>query len=331
MDPAEKIRTLEQMDAWVASQKAANQRIGFTCGAFDLLHAGHAHYLAAAKQFCDSLLVAVNSDNSVRRYKHPLRPIHPEDQRMYLVAGLEAVDAVTRMDDDRPLALLLRWKPGVYIKGGDYDAESLRSADAVRAYGGEVRLIPQEFRLSSSALLEKIAGVLNHAQPEEPAARASRGLVLLDRDGTLIRDVPFLRDPDRVELLPGVVEGLRELDGAGFRLAIVSNQQGIGLGYLTTADFIAVNQRLFSQLGRQGVRISRVYFCPHSLADDCECRKPGSGMIRRAMRDFGEPPERTFVIGDSEADLAAAGEAGCAAFRTDGADFAAVAAKVLAV
>src|SRR5260370_15639125 len=106
------------MDAWVAAEKATGRRIGFTCGSFDLLHAGHVKYLAAARALCDRLMVAVNSDESVRRYKNPLRPVNPEDQRMYAVAGLEPVDAVTRLDDDRPLALLERWKPHVYIKGG---------------------------------------------------------------------------------------------------------------------------------------------------------------------------------------------------------------------
>ena len=93
------------MDAWVAAETSAGRRLGFTCGTFDLLHAGHVQYLDAARQLCDRLIVAVNSDESVRRYKDPLRPIHPEDQRMFVVAGLESVDAVIRMEEDRPRIL----------------------------------------------------------------------------------------------------------------------------------------------------------------------------------------------------------------------------------
>src|ERR1700704_4903906 len=119
MDPGAKILSLEQMDQWVASEKAAGRRIGFTCGSFDLLHAGHVEYLAAARALCDRLMVAVNADASVRRYKNPLRPVVPERERIYVVAGLAAVDAATLMDDDRPLSMLLRWKPDLYIKGGD--------------------------------------------------------------------------------------------------------------------------------------------------------------------------------------------------------------------
>ena len=204
MDPRSKILTLETTDAWVAAQRDAGRKIGFTCGAFDLLHAGHVQYLAQARQLCDRLLVAVNTDASVRRYKNPLRPFHPEAQRAYVVAGLAPVDAVTWLDEDRPLALILRWKPDLYIKGGDYSEASLQSADAVKSYGGRVEVIEPEFATSTSRLAEKIVLASLHAAPEKPAALEARALVLLDRDGTLIRNIPLLHDPSRVELLPGV-------------------------------------------------------------------------------------------------------------------------------
>src|ERR1700676_4746985 len=111
MDAGEKILSLEQMDRWVAAEKAAGRRIGFTCASFDLLHAGHVQYLEAAHDLCDRLIVAVISDDSVGRYKNPLRPIVPERERMYVVAGLAAVDVLTLMDEDRPPSMLLRWKP----------------------------------------------------------------------------------------------------------------------------------------------------------------------------------------------------------------------------
>src|SRR4051812_28480236 len=127
MDPQLKILTLEQADRWVETERAAGRRIGFTCGSFDLLHAGHVQYLAKARALCDRLLVAVNTDDSVRRYKSPRRPINPEASRMFVVAGLESVDAVTALDEDRPLSLIQRWKPDLYVKGGDYAPENLKS------------------------------------------------------------------------------------------------------------------------------------------------------------------------------------------------------------
>src|SRR5262245_27998675 len=107
-DPSRKILTHEQVDLWVRTERAEGRAIGFTCGSFDLMHPGHAQYLHLARQRCDRLLVAVNSDASVRRYKSPLRPINPEADRMYVVAALESVDAVTTLEEDRPLSLLLR-------------------------------------------------------------------------------------------------------------------------------------------------------------------------------------------------------------------------------
>jgi rfaE bifunctional protein nucleotidyltransferase chain/domain len=319
------ILSLAETDAWVARERAAGQRIGFTCGSFDVLHAGHVQYLAAARSRCDRLLVAVNSDGSIRRYKSVLRPVNPEAQRMYVVAGLSSVDAVTRMDDDRPLRLIERWKPDLYIKGGDYSVDGLRSGDAVRAYGGTVEVIRPEFDTSSTRMFERISLLETHAAPlpapGQPLRGAVRGLVLLDRVGTLIRNIPFLHDPAQVELLPGVAEGLKRLQDAGVALAIVSNQQGIGLGYFTVQDFIAVNQALFRQLGPQGIKISRVYFCPHSLAEDCPCRKPAPAMIERALRDFEVPAERAFVIGDTAADVEAGAAAGCRTFQVGEPDF----------
>jgi D-glycero-D-manno-heptose 1,7-bisphosphate phosphatase len=334
MYPGEKILSLEQMDQWIATERAAGRRIGFTCGSFDLLHAGHVQYLAAARDLCDRLIVAVNSDASVGRYKNPLRPIVPEHERMYVVAGLTAVDVVTLLEDDRPLSLLLRWKPDLYIKGGDYEADALRSGEAVREYGGRVEVIRPGFDTSTSKVIERIEALAAHAVPDVAVNIAPSegvgGLVLLDRDGTLIRNIPFLHDPSKVEILPGVIDGLLRLQAAGLRLAIVSNQQGIGLGYFTMQDFIAVNQRLLRELGAHGIRISKIYFCPHSLAEQCSCRKPASGMIERAMRDLGVAAEQTFLIGDSDDDMQAGAAAGCRAVRASQDGFVQAVEEVLA-
>jgi D-glycero-D-manno-heptose 1,7-bisphosphate phosphatase len=310
-DPAAKLLSQEQVDEWMRRERAAGRRVGFTCGSFDILHAGHVQYLAKARAACDRLLVAVNSDESVGRYKNPLRPINPERERMYALAGLASVDAVTRLDDDRPLNLLLRWKPDFYIKGGDYQSSSLRSGQAVEEYGGSVLVIPSDFATSTSGMIARIEAIAAYAQPERAPAAMARGLVLLDRDGTLIRDVPFLSDPALVELLPGVGDGLAALQTAGFRLAIVTNQQGISLGYCTTREMISVNQQLFRALSPYGVRISKIYYCPHSAAEDCQCRKPHGGMVRRALLDFHMEPGRTFVVGDRAGDAEAGRSAGC--------------------
>jgi len=306
-----KLLTHDQVDEWIHAERAAGRRIGFTCGSFDILHAGHVQYLERAREQCDCLLVAVNSDDSVGRYKNPLRPINSEKERMCVVAALAAVDAVTILEEDRPLNLLLRWKPDLYIKGGDYRSGSLRSGSAVEAYGGRVLVIPSDFATSTTGMMARIGAILAHETPESVPARALRGLVLLDRDGTLIHNIPFLADPQEVKLMPGVGEGLQALQAAGFALAIVTNQQAIGLGYCDTRQMIAVNQQLFRVLQPYGVRISKIYYCPHSAAEECACRKPLGGMLLRALRDFDMDASRAFMVGDAAVDMAAGKSAGC--------------------
>ncbi len=313
MSAAQKIRTLEQADAWVAAERTAGRKIGFTCGAFDVMHAGHADYLAKAKERCDRLLVAVNSDESIQRYKSPLRPVNPWKERAFVVASLASTDCLVALDDDRPLGLLNRWKPDLYIKGGDYKASTLQSGAAVEAYGGATVVIASDFpSVSTTAIFDRIEALALHEAPLAALPQTAAGLVLLDRDGTLIRDAAF--DPTQVELLPGVADALKELQAAGLLLCLISNQQGIGLGYFGYREFVDGNRKLLRLLGKEGIAIRKIYFCPHSLGQSCECRKPAPGLILKAQRDLSVAAEKTFVIGDAVADMEAAHAAGCAAF-----------------
>jgi histidinol-phosphate phosphatase family protein len=130
--------------------------------------------------------------------------------------------------------------------------------------------------------------------------------VLCDRDDTLVVDVPYNGDPDRVVPLPGVASGLARLRAAGIRLAIVSNQSGVAHGLLTPAQVDAVNRRVVELLGP----FTAVLWCPHSPHDGCACRKPAPGMVHRAARALGVSVERCAVIGDTGADVEAARAAG---------------------
>ena len=306
-----KILTNDQVDGWVAEQRRSNHKIGYTCGAFDLLHAGHVDYLAGSRGLCDALLVAVNSDWSIRQYKDPHRPICSEQERMSVVAGLASVDAVTMLDAARPIEQLERWKPDFYIKGGDYGDRPLRSAEAVRAYGGQAVTIAVRHDVSTSRIVERIVALERLAPPAPVIGDTPKGIVFLDRDGTLLKDVAYLSDPREAELLPGVGEGLAELQRGGYRLVVVTNQQGIGLGYFSAREFIAVNAAMFRLLTPFGVTISRIYYCPHSAADGCQCRKPAPGLLLRAMAEFGVRPEGCFMVGDRDVDAIAAARAGC--------------------
>lgn len=118
-----------------------DERLVFTNGVFDLLHVGHLASLEAARGLGDRLVVGLNTDASTRRLKGPARPYQPEADRARLVAALRCVDAVTLFDEDTPGALIEALLPDVLVKGADYEGREVVGADAVRAAGGEVRLV----------------------------------------------------------------------------------------------------------------------------------------------------------------------------------------------
>lgn len=146
-------------------------------------------------------------------------------------------------------------------------------------------------------------------------ATPRRRLALIDRDGTIIVDKVYLRDPDGIEFTPGAIEGLRLLRDAGFALVLITNQSGIARGYFDLATLERIHDRLKSMLAAEGLELEAIYFCPHGPDDGCDCRKPKPGMIRRAMRDLGFGPTEAVVIGDSDADMGAAAAAGVTGLR----------------
>jgi rfaE bifunctional protein kinase chain/domain/rfaE bifunctional protein nucleotidyltransferase chain/domain len=132
------------------------RRIVFTNGCFDVLHRGHTSYLRQAKALGDVLVVAINSDESVRRLKGPERPINAEADRAAVLASLECVDLVTVFETDTPIPLLERLTPDVYVKGGDYSPEMLAETPVVRAYGGDVRIVDYVPSHSTTSMVERI-------------------------------------------------------------------------------------------------------------------------------------------------------------------------------
>jgi D-beta-D-heptose 7-phosphate kinase/D-beta-D-heptose 1-phosphate adenosyltransferase len=132
-------------------------KVVFTNGVFDLLHPGHIDLLTAARAAGDALVVGVNSDASVRRLgKGPERPIQSESSRAYVLAALAAVDRVVIFDEDTPLELVLALRPDVLVKGGDYVEGTIVGATEVRAWGGDVTVIPLLQGFSTSSLVDRV-------------------------------------------------------------------------------------------------------------------------------------------------------------------------------
>lgn len=150
------VLSLDQLLIAIDDARAHGEKIVFTNGCFDILHAGHVTYLEQARAQGDRLIVAINDDASVSRLKGPGRPINAVDRRMAVLAGLGAVDWVVSFAEDTPERLLKQVQPDVLVKGGDYGIDQVVGADIVQAYGGEVRVLGLVENSSTTAIVEKI-------------------------------------------------------------------------------------------------------------------------------------------------------------------------------
>ena len=148
--------------------------------------------------------------------------------------------------------------------------------------------------------------------------KALRAGLFLDRDGTINTEVDFLRSPDELHLLPGAARAIREANAAGLPVVVITNQSGIARGYLTEDDLARVHDRLQSLLASEGARLDAIEYCPHHPTAgrppynvDCDCRKPGTGMLRRSAERLGIDLASSFLIGDRCVDMEAGQAAGC--------------------
>lgn len=149
---SQKILSASELEAWLARARLLQKRIVFTNGCFDLLHRGHLHYLAEARDLGDLLLVGVNSDASVARLKGPDRPLNTVEDRAFALASLSVVDGVMVFEEDTPAELIQRVQPDVLVKGGDYRPEEVVG----RENAGKLVLIPFVDGFSTTGLIQKM-------------------------------------------------------------------------------------------------------------------------------------------------------------------------------
>ena len=148
----------------VAAAKKDGRRIVFANGCFDVLHVGHVRYFEGAKALGDVLVVAVNSDEQVRKQKGEDRPLIPQDQRAEIVSAFAAVDFVTIFDEPTVAELLLALKPDIQAKGTDYTEDTVPERDVVRSYGGRVAIAGDAKDHSSSEMIEKVSSQLQNRE-----------------------------------------------------------------------------------------------------------------------------------------------------------------------
>ena len=150
--------------------------------------------------------------------------------------------------------------------------------------------------------------------------RRSSRAVFIDRDGTLNEDIGYVSAPDELVIYPWAAEAVRLINESGLLTVVITNQSGIARGMYSEATLGSIHSRMIEELARKGARIDAVYYCPHHpdvgnarYRTDCECRKPGTGMLDRAAREHGVDLARSFVIGDKASDIKLAENAGARA------------------
>lgn len=282
-----------------------------TNGVFDVLHRGHVDYLHRAAQLGASLLVAVNTDASARMLgKGPDRPLNKDLDRAYVLAGLSSVSMVTFFDTRTPLELIETIRPDIYVKGGDYDMETLEETRVVRRWGGQSVAIPFVAGFSTSSLVQRI---------RQPTATGMRKAAFLDRDGVINKDKFYVCSWEDFEFASGAIEGMQLLQSLGYQLVVVTNQSGLARGYYTDEQYQSLTRQMLNILNDNGISIAGVYHCPHhpngivpGLSVKCSCRKPEPGLILKAVRDLSISLTESLLIGDKPSDIKAARSAGVA-------------------
>lgn len=153
-----KIKSPQELKKIISRLKKQGKKIAFTNGCFDILHYGHVSYLEKAKRLTDILVIAINSDSSMRRIKGKTRPILNLGDRMGIIAALECVDFITSFNQDTPREIIKLLKPDMLIKGGDWNRNEIVGKNVVESYGGKVKTIPYIKGQSTTKIINRLLG-----------------------------------------------------------------------------------------------------------------------------------------------------------------------------
>lgn len=295
-----KIKTLKEIIVLVKKFKNQGKKIVTYNGSFDILHVGHILSIQEAKTQGDILIVLLNSDSSVKLYKGPNRPILPESERVDMIAALTAVDYVTIFDEINPKEILNVIKPDIHCNGSDWGKNCIER-EIVEKNGGEIHVLTWHKTYSTTNIIRKILEAYKN-----PSIRA----VFLDRDGTINENKSgYIHKVSDFIFTPFAVEVLKKLSKTDYKIIIVTNQSGIGRGYFTQEQFNKLTAWMLDEFQKRGIRIDKVYWCPHVPEDNCSCRKPKIGMLLSAVKDFGISLSHSWFIGNNEHDVIAGREA----------------------
>lgn len=289
-----KIQSQRPLTAIVNRLKKKGRAIVTFNGSFDILHIGHIRALQEAKAQGDILIVLLNSDSSIKRYKGSSRPINPQKYRAEFLASLSCVDYITIFNELTPSRILDKIKPHIHCNGSDWGKYCIERK-VVEKNSGRLYFPKWTLGYSSSRLLARVTSNISH-----PPSRA----VFLDRDGTINDDSEgYTYQKKRFHFKIGVIPALRRLSKTNYKIFIITNQSGVARSYYTKAHVEKLHSWLIKTLIKKGIRIDKIYYCPHMLVARCVCRKPEIGMILRAQKEFDLDLSKSWVVGDNKSDV----------------------------
>jgi histidinol-phosphate phosphatase family protein len=256
----------------------------------------------------DSDLVEIDGNDCVVGF-HP----YPHDPLRWYPNLVNAAMYWIRRDALAP------WRdvPGIFDFAKDLFPAMLRKGLVIRGYRS-----PEYIKdIGTPARLDRVCADLRSGKIARASLETRQPMVFIDRDGTINREVDHLRDPAQLELLPGVADAIKRLNESEYRCCVVSNQPVVARGECSEEGLREIHAKLETLLGHHGAYFDRIYYCPHhpdrgfagerpELKIDCDCRKPKTGLIERATREFNVAINRSWLIGDSTVDMETARRAG---------------------
>lgn len=316
---SKKVISIAEAANKISELKKHGKTAGLCSGGFDLLHPGHIKHLESAKKLCDCLFVSVTSDRHVAARKGSGRPVFSERLRAYSVASIEYVDYAIISDFERTTDIIEKLKPTYYIKGPDFTRKETpgitAERNAIAAAGGEIRYTNDE-KLSTTEIIRHI----------QEKAKRKKLLLGIDRDGTLIENVPFLGKDRQWEKQVKLKKDVAHLiihaqTKYDTTKVVMTHQQGVARGYFSTETVERINQHLSGLLKKEGVSIDNWQYCPdvdekyaaskkevkfrEGFVKKKTKRKPSPDMLLDALNELKmklSDFDKTAVIGDCEDD-----------------------------
>ena len=296
-----KPKLIKEITPIIKKLKKSGKKIVAYSGTFDILHVGHILSIQEAKKQGDILIILLNSDKSIRKYKGPQRPINCQVDRVKILSVLSAVDYIVIFNELTPNKILSKIKPDIYCVGTDWGRGNIERR-IVEENNGKIHILKNIKGGSSSKIIQKIL-----KQYRKPVVKA----IFLDRDGVINKNEPeYLYKIKDFKFLPGVMRGFKKLSKTKFKIIIITNQSGIARGYFTENDLKKLHNWVLNLLKMKGVGIDKVYYCPHhpDFGDEkyrkkCNCRKPNLGLVQKAVEDFKISLNDSWLIGDDTRDI----------------------------